>query len=471
MLDVKRKDKRKAGDAKWFSGEKWRSLVRGHHGSPGGAKVIASLAKIMADDNASDSALMTGIEERRSELEAAEREAAAARPAAARNTPAHATLQPPTGRGRGGGRGGRGRGALANNFTGLSGGTPAQARSSTMQAPARAPVPAIPPAIAPAAAEPHPDVAASKLRNEEGRRARLRELAMQQRVTTEMERQADPADLERVRKRYGNHAQMIITLLLTFDAYFACFWVGHKRIGFKCEMSKRELHALELCRAGASLFPSLCSGSLLSHECPTLSGVDLQEMMERVTMSNSKSWYTHLFYMRTPLVILEVGCMHAVCIGALEMLNAEVKRAAASNASKRVELKSADETVGHIVELRVKEGPARRVFAKPPTTTMSYQTASFIIARQRSRWDPEAIKHRRAERLFGEKGEGRLTKTNLYRLPAIAEEKGWDAVLATYVSTGYVDSSSVAPEHDTCLRAFCRLLQLEEEAGEVIAAV
>ena len=188
-------------------------------------------------------------------------------------------------------------------------------------------------------------------------------------------------------------------------------------------------------------------------------------------MCNSKSWYPHLFWMRTPLVVLSIGCMHSVSISALEMLNAEVKRAAASNATKRVELKAADEMKEHILELRVKEGPARKVLAKPATTTMSYQTASFIIARQRSRWDPDAIKHRRADRLFGEKGTGRLTKEKYSCLESVPEETGWDAVLATYVSTGYVDSSSIAPEQDTCLRAFCRLLKLEEEAAELRAAV
>lgn len=215
-------------------------------------------------------------------------------------------------------------------------------------------------------------------------------------------------------------------------------------------------------------FPHIDACSVTNTHTPlTLTGIDFQEMMERVTMSNSKSWYPHLFYMRCPLVILRVASMHAVCISALEMLNAEVKRAASSNASKRVELKT--ESTEHIVELRVKEGPARRVTAKPPDTTMSYQTASFIIARQRSRWDPDAIKHRRADRLFGEKGDGRLTKSRCNLLPAVVEETGWDAVLATYVSTGYVDCSPIAPEHDTCIRAFCRLLQLEEEAGELSA--
>ena len=72
--------------------------------------------------------------------------------------------------------------------------------------------------------------------------------------------------------------------------------------------------------------------------------------------------------MRTPVVVLSIGCMHSVSISALEMLNAEVKRAAASNATKRVELKAADEMKEHILELRVKEGPARKVLAKPATT-------------------------------------------------------------------------------------------------------
>ena len=82
---------------------------------------------------------------------------------------------------------------------------------------------------------------------------------------------------------------------------------------------------------------------------------------------------------------------------------------------------------------------------------------------------PDAIKHRCAERLFGEKSTGRLTKAHNGPLSKVVEETGWDAVLATYVVTGR-DTSRVDPRDDTCLRAFCRILQLEEEATEVRAA-
>ena len=358
---------------------------------------------------------------------------------------------------------------MASSFAGLRGGAPS---SSTTPAPAASSQPEAARSTA-VVAVPHPDVAISKQRTEEGRQARLRELALQQRTPSEMEKQAAPADLEMIRKRYGSQAQMIITLLLTMDAYFACFWVGHKRIGFRPATPVMETHALAMCRVGAWL-PLCYIYYVNSHTIPThlscLAGIDFQEMMERVTMSNSKSWYPHIFYMVAPMVVLIIGCLHAVSISALEMLNAEVKRVGASNATKRVELKAEDETAGHIIELRVKEGPARKVFAKPATTTMSFQTASFIIARQRSRYDPDAIKHRRGDRLFGEKGQGRLTKRKSFDLPTVVEESGWDAVLAQYVSTGYVDSSAIAPENDTCLRAFCRLLLLEEQAAELPAA-
>ena len=204
----------------------------------------------MADDNAADVSLAVTMEERQAEHDAAEHEERAATTAAtrapARPAPA-AAAAPPAGRGRGRG-GGRGRGALASAFAGLRGGTPA----TTAAAPAASSTAVVPrPAASTAPPVPHPDVAASKARTEEGRLARLRELAMQQRVPSEMEKQADPADLALIRKHYGNGAQMIITLLLTMDAYFVCFWIGHTRIGFKCPMPAREAHALPMCRAGA----------------------------------------------------------------------------------------------------------------------------------------------------------------------------------------------------------------------------
>ena len=147
---------------------------------------------------------------------------------------------------------------MASSFTGLAGAAP---RGSAAPAPAASSTPA--PATSTALVV-HPDIALSKQRTEAGRLARLRELAMQQRTPSVMEKQAAPADLARIRKRYGSHAQMIITLLLTMDAYFVCFWLGHKPIEFMCaNEAEKETLALALCRAGAP--PPPCFGIFPSH--------------------------------------------------------------------------------------------------------------------------------------------------------------------------------------------------------------
>ena len=423
-IDCRRKDKGQEKREKWFTGERFVSLCNGSRGSPGGPKLFARVLLTLADE------LLAGASATRQQQPA---------PAPPRPAAPTATQQ-------------RGRGALASGFQGFG------ARPGA-PAPARAPKPT---------AAPQPELEteeslrqAARAKTDEGRKARLR---LHARVTSaatrsvpQMERDADASDLELVRQHYGAVAQIIINNILAIDAYLLLYWL------WKNEKSKfRDTHPNKLRFALAN-----CKAA-----------INYQEMLERVTIAAHKSWYPHLFVLKISLHILMYGDITALSISSLELLNALLKRAAKSNSPCRIEL--SEEAAQQRKEAAEREAasddeeeePAERVTLqrRAYSTTMSHQVATYVTAQQMLRKDESAIRHRRAERLFGENGSGRssLVKKQKTEVAAAvaAQEEEQARVLARFVqSHGRWDDTKVEPHHDTCLKAVVRALKLRAEAA------
>ena len=103
-------------------------------------------------------------------------------------------------------------------------------------------------------------------------------------------------------------------------------------------------------------------------------------------------------------------------------------------------------------------------------TTMLHQVATYVTAQQMLRKDESAIRHRRAERLFGEMGSGRSSLVKKQKtevaVALAAEEEEQRRVLARFVATlGRWDDTQIKPHDDTVLRAFARALKLRATAS------
>ena len=343
----------------------------------------------------------------------------------------------------------RGRGGLASGFQGF-GARPGAA------AEVRAPV-----APRPAAEVEETEQSlrtAARAKSEEGRKARLRLHARvtssPSRTKTQMEREADESDLVHIRNHYGAVAQIIINNILGIDAYLRLYWLWKDR---KCKF--RDTHenkvrfALENCKVS----------------------IDYHEMLERVSISACKSWYPHLFIIKISIHILQYGDITVLNISSLELLNALLKRAARSNSTCRIEL--SDEAAKQRVAAQDGDGEEEDEGVEPVTlqkkaysTTMSLQVVTYVTAQQMLRKDELALRHRRAERLFGEHGSGRssLVKKQKTEVAAAiaAEEEEQRRVLARFVSAGgRWDDTQIKPHDDTCLKAFVRLLKLRAAAS------
>ena len=412
-LDCRRKDKGQEKREKWFTGERMVSLCNGGRGSPGGPKVFARVLLTLADE------LLAG--------------ATAAKQAPA---PAPAPVAQPQAAVQ------RGSGGLATGFQGF-GARPGAAPAST-------------PTPAPA---PEEETLASlrvaaKAKTDEGRRARLRlharVTAAPARTQTVMESEADQDALAVIRGHYGAIAQIIINNILGVDAYLRLYFLWRDR---KCKF--RDTHpnklrfALENCRHA----------------------LNYQEMLERVTIAAHKSWYPHLFAIKMSLHILMYGDLTALSITSLELL----KRAAKTNSTSRIEL--SDESAKQRAEREAagsdeEDEAAERVQLQPRaySTTMSHQVATYVTAQQMLRKDESAIRHRRAERLFGEMGSGRFSLVKKQKtevaVALAAEEEEQRRVLARFVATlGRWDDTQIKPHDDTVLRAFARALKLRATAS------
>ena len=168
--------------------------------------------------------------------------------------------------------------------------------------------------------------------------------------------------------------------------------------------------------------------------------IEMQEICERLSIRNHKSFLFHGAVYKVSRDILRVGNTWMFGTSSLELQNADTKRTAKLSGSKRLEMSSSSKTR---VALRSGfEGPARLVETKGYCTTMALSTLHFLLVWGILRTGDGLVAtpmSRRKERLFGSKGNGRLS---LASAGMKLEMLGVD----------------YAPREDTCIKAFVRLL-------------
>ena len=121
---------------------------------------------------------------------------------------------------------------------------------------------------------------------------------------SEAERLAHQPSLAKIRKRYGEMAERLIAMLLTFDSHFAFRRVMRKRID-STDPAARAEHCLAFARSHRTWF----------------------EQFERVSHSQHRSVYPHRTQFTGPQQIYEVGDLWCFALGALESHHAEVRSA------------------------------------------------------------------------------------------------------------------------------------------------
>ena len=239
-------------------------------------------------------------------------------------------------------------------------------------------------------------------------------------VPTAIELAADPADLAVIRDLYGSRAQTIINSLLAFDAYFNWY--------YPLKDMSLEVFDSDADTVLDVAFENCCTA------------IEMQEICERLSIRNHKSFLFHGAVYKVSRDILRVGNTWMFGTSSLELQNADTKRTAKLSGSKRLEMSSSSKTR---VALRPGfEGPARLVETKGYCTTMALSTLHFLLVRGILRTGDGLVAtpmSRRKERLFGSKGNGRLS---LASAGMKLEMLGVD----------------YAPREDTCIKAFVRLL-------------
>ena len=208
-LDTRRKDDNRVASAKWFTGERFSSFIKGERGSPGGPVAIATLVLIIANDLQHRGVTRgSGVPE----------EAAAIAPAPAGT------------RGRGSTRGSASRGGRGRGRAGRGGAAFADRRTTSTAVMVRHPGVDDPDNVATATA------------------------AELERVPTRMERDADAADLQIIRDVFGSCAETLINTLLAWDAFMAWYFPLKESVLFLCEMSLREERALDNMQRATDMF-------------------------------------------------------------------------------------------------------------------------------------------------------------------------------------------------------------------------
>ena len=244
-------------------------------------------------------------------------------------------------------------------------------------------------------------------------------------VPTEMEKNADPADLEMIHNLYGSRAQTIINTLLAFDAYFAWYYPLKESIPLLAPMAVREERALDNMR----------------------SAIDQHEILERVTIRNHKSFLPHGAIFKVTQDILEVGDIWAFNVSPLELQNAETKRVASTGGARNISFRK--EGRAHVPVKQGKEGPANLSMTKGYKTSQALSTLNKLLAAnmlRRGNGLYTTPASRRKERLFGVTGSGR---TSARRAGVKLENLAVD----------------YRPQLDTVLKAYVRLLAVRAEAA------
>ena len=410
-LDTRRKDDNRSRAEKWHTGEELGTLLNGERGSPGGPIVYAEKALIVAAD------LLNGTSPRCVGLPPVK--AAAGKTAAASGAPPakKSKVAAPAGRG-------------LNSTSGFAGfGAAPQSSSTGTAAPVRS-TPNLTSALT--------SVAARLL----ARRTLVCTLTLALTLTltlnqvstaaahtpTDMELAADPEHLAYIREIFGSHAQLLISALLTADAFFILWRLNNKPMEFLGPAEVNGPHALAFCRAA----------------------IDYGNMLERVCVKPHKSWYPHMAIWTWPLNILDLGNINKPNMQSLECLNAEVKRTARSNASKRIECSVDGEAQVGPRKPGV-EGPANLLQTKGYSSSLSTQVVSFMMGKQKLRRSGEGIATRVATRLFGVVGGGKTGRSTRARVGAKLEHMDAD----------------YDPELDSALAAFVRTLKVRLSSGEI----
>ena len=164
--------------------------------------------------------------------------------------------------------------------------------------------------------------------------------------------------------------------------------------------------------------------------------LDMDEIFERVAIRNHGSFLVHGAIFKATRDILRVGNPWACDMSDLELQNAETKRVATSSGSKRLTTSAAGVSMKPMRGSH--EGPAQLVKTKGYNTTMALSTLNNLLATQHLRRGHGMPESRRTERLFGVDGDGR----------------------SKLKSSGFKHKAgpTIAPQDDTCLSAFVRLL-------------
>ena len=240
-------------------------------------------------------------------------------------------------------------------------------------------------------------------------------------IPSALEREADPEDLKIIRDLFGSRAQTIINALLAFDAYFNWYYALKKSVGLFCEKSKREERALDNCRKA----------------------IDMHEMFERCSICSHGSYLMHGAIFKVTRDILRVGDVWAFSLSSLELQNAETKRVATSGGSRHLTMSTEGQT-RRAPRGATETGPISKT--KGYGTTQAISTLRKLLGAQMLRRGGGVVAlpdSRRKERLMA----------------------GRTKILATGVKLELVDKD-YSPCHDTCLKAFVRLLAAQNASAE-----
>ena len=177
-------------------------------------------------------------------------------------------------------------------------------------------------------------------------------------VPTKAELDADPADLDIIRQVFGSRAQTLINALLSWDAFMAWYFALKESVPFLCPLPQREERALDNMQKA----------------------VDMFEIYERVCLRNSKSFMPHAAVYKMTRDILTLGDIWAVDLSALELHNAEAKRAAENSGSRRLEMSSSGKARQPLISSASGlQGPARLVNTKGYSTTMAISVMKHLL--------------------------------------------------------------------------------------------
>uniref|UniRef100_A0A7S4MF79 Uncharacterized protein n=1 Tax=Prymnesium polylepis TaxID=72548 RepID=A0A7S4MF79_9EUKA len=228
-----------------------------------------------------------------------------------------------------------------------------------------------------------------------------------------------------IRDLYGSRSQTIINALLAFDAFFDWYYPYEDSISIDATQGEKDARALDNMQKA----------------------IVMTEAYERVSILNHKSFLPHFAIFKVTKNIRDVGDVHAYNLSPLELQNAETKRTAAANGSRRITTSASGKT-------RVK-GTHEVVETRGYRTTMSLSTLRHLLVAQTLRRGDGIIAtpaSRRKERLFGASGTGRVKVERAGAKLALLEKQE---------AEGAVD-----PREDTCVAAFIRLLAVAAEASD-----